>query len=282
MKMDDWFFGFKEWNFSLLLGIGCVLITLSSCNREGCTDPTALNFELKADKACNSCCEYELVDSVANVHFQFTHLIGSDDFVFLRQFFAPDGRLFNIDYLKYYISNIQFENSVGTKIGIEGKVLLVTPDSLLIKVGTLPIGNYSAMEFCIGLDSITNETMPDDYPEFHPLGTDNADLYWPSGLGYQFFRFEGRVDTSLVADSIMDHNYLVQIGTNTFKRKIRIELDFDASLGSNLHFNLECDYQNLLDSLDLQSEHTTQSVTHTAVAQKIADNIPMVFSLQEF
>ena len=245
-------------------------------------DPLAVNFDPLSKKTCTSCCLYESTDSSANVYFQLKHLAGSEELNFLFPYFAPDGRVFKINSLKYYISNISFIRKDGTKELIENKIIYITLDSLRIFIGNIDPGNYTGLEFCIGLDSLTNETIPTDYDNHHPLGENNILMFWPNGLGYQFLQMAGQVDTSIVADSLVDSDFLIQIGTNPLKRSVNLDLAFTAGNNENLYFSLSADYRNLLTGLDLQSEHSTQTIVNPAVANKIADNIPTVFSISSF
>jgi len=49
----------KVFSMVLWASVALTTISLSSCKKEGCRDPEALNYDADAQKECDHCCEYE-------------------------------------------------------------------------------------------------------------------------------------------------------------------------------------------------------------------------------
>lgn len=87
----------KRLNLIFFIAFSCYL---SSCNRTGCTDFKALNYDSKAKKDC--CCEYEA--SVVIWFNEATSLNLSDDFINSLTYYI-DGKLIGSSDLSYWNSS---------------------------------------------------------------------------------------------------------------------------------------------------------------------------------
>ncbi len=99
------------------------------------------------------------------------------------------GNNYSVTRLQYYISNIKLIKTDGTKIGLPG---IYYVDSRILEKNKInfanPLeGNYSGIEFLIGLDSSSNISGS------LPNTLENLGMAWPEpmGGGYHFMKMEG-------------------------------------------------------------------------------------------
>src|ERR1035437_8086554 len=109
----------------------------------------------------------------------------------------PDhnGRLMAINDARFYITNVSLQKNDGSWYAI--------PNSLLLKIyekqdynitGVVPAGNYTAVRFYVGLDSLINAINP--ATDSSATNQDSVlsstlepNMYFGAGQGYKFFYF---------------------------------------------------------------------------------------------
>jgi hypothetical protein len=112
---------------------------------------------------------------------------------------------FRITELKFYVSNMEFQNTNGIWIKAEPKVELINireSGSNTYNI-SVPEGEYIAVRYHIGLDSVTNHKDPTSFDIDHPLSAYNA-MHWNWNLLYRFAIVEGRANT--FGDFVTDPN----------------------------------------------------------------------------
>jgi hypothetical protein len=105
------------------------------------------------------------------------------------------GNSFTVSKFKYYISNISFKKTDGTqyKVPVEKDkstnyflVNEAVPASKKLIMAAIPEGDYNAVTFLIGIDSLRNVSGAQD----GALDPAN-DMYWDWNSGYIFLKMEG-------------------------------------------------------------------------------------------
>ena len=72
------------------------------------------------------------------------------------------------------------------------------PAELLpLSLGELPAGDYTVLQFQVGLDKTTDEADPNQYPAGHPLNPNRNNLHWTPQGGYIFLAMEGHLRQDL-------------------------------------------------------------------------------------
>lgn len=107
---------------------------------------------------------------------------------------AFDFRLLEV---RFYVSNVEFQTTTGDWVSAKPDVLLLDireqgEDTHMLT--EIPVGEYVAMRYLIGLDSATNRVYPTDFPREHPLSAFQA-THWNWNLFYRFIIVEGRTNT---------------------------------------------------------------------------------------
>lgn len=184
----------------LKLGLlaGVASLALTSCKKEGCTDPAAVNYNPDAKKD-NGTCQYEQPASNYGLTFNFTHNYDGvavtssdyDDIKYTNQF----GNQHSITRLRYMISDVRLYKSGGDSVLIDGYhfVDLATPgtDTYMPSM-KIPEGSYTGIAFNFGFSEANNTS--NAYPDLNAVSWN-----WPMmlGGGYHYIQFEGKfIDTN--------------------------------------------------------------------------------------
>jgi len=104
------------------------------------------------------------------------------------------GQSFTITKFKYYVSNFHFKNSEGKDLFINETFLINEDEEETKKIllAKIPEGNYTSMDFIIGVDSLHNC----GGAQSGTLDPVNA-MYWAWNTGYIFLKLEGQAGKSL-------------------------------------------------------------------------------------
>lgn len=249
---------FKRFSSPLLL-ISCLLV-FSACNKkEGCTDPAALNYDPDAEKDMG--CEY-VVTHATEMHFHSLvngvgHIEGDT--------YMIDGVKTELDFTRFYVSNMRLVDSAGNETPTPVKYLYVQNDPDEYQVGEIPDGNYAKVRFEIGIDSATNHGDPSLYAIGDPLGAQFPNMHWGWSLGYIFVRIDGVADSD--GDGAVDDGFEIHLGTEDYLATIEIDYPITIGDGQENIFHLYAHWEKLFEGVDLSN--TANNTTHTT------DNFPL-------
>lgn len=139
------------------------------------------------------------------------------------------GDTFSVIEFKYYISNIKLKRDDGTYYTENESYHLVnaadTGTSCKIKLSNIPFGNYTSLEFSLGIDSARNMG-----------GAQTGDLdaaygmYWDWNQGFIFMRFFAYSNS---APANTSHNVTYDIGGVGTDRKIVLPVSANSLVINN-------------------------------------------------
>jgi hypothetical protein len=135
---------------------------------------------------------------------EFDNRFGASDLMLNNQTYTNAlGQSLNVSIFQYYISNIVLHNSNGSKYVVPQNqsyffVSEKNAASQKIVLSNIPEGDYNAVSFLIGIDSIRN-TLPISERTGVLDPTDNSiDMYWQWNSGYIFVKMEGQYDSASI------------------------------------------------------------------------------------
>mgnify|MGYP001238523776 CR=1 FL=1 len=103
----------------------------------------------------------------------------------------PAGEQYNIETLKYIISNLVLHSNDGTEKLLKEVHFIDVQDPLTLRIdlGELENGNYNKLTFTMGLDSNLNIANRYVNEPWHLA------MGWPMNWGYHYMKLEGAFDT---------------------------------------------------------------------------------------
>lgn len=239
-----------------------------------------LSFALFALGACD---RNPPIDEVGSFRFEMIPVVGGQDFIGGFRYVNPEGRKYEIDFLRLYISDLTLVREDGTeKLLSEVNLydLVEGGPARRVQHGNsgyaifdeVEIGSYKGIKFGIGLPDRLNQD-PATYGPEHPLSIGNQ-MYWSWRAGYKFFSIEGVVDsTEGMAGILLDHPLVYHTGKdsvgspNPIYQEVTFLEDehaFDIVTGQELHFEIDLDINKLFfgaqDTIDMVTENVSHSV----------------------
>lgn len=253
-----------------------VTFTLSSCNKDGCIDPTALNYDPNAEGDDGSC-----VYLADNLNFKFNSKLGAADFAFNTEVTTTSGRKVKFTRAQMYVSGFSFNRTGGSSRSSVQHLLLKT-DRTDYNLGYLPKGDYSTFNFSAGVDSVSNHLDPASFASADALSSNNPyHMHWGWDPGYIFYVLEGMVDTTANMNGAVDAPFILHVGSDT----LRVDMAFTKSIistGEDVTVEIDVDWLKLLDGTNMTGDLDTRS-THTnnnrPLAAQMVSNMGAAFSV---
>ena len=126
---------------------------------------------------------------VANVSIKFINQIAGNPIVQSTTYYTnAAGNEFNVDLLKYYVTNVVLVNKNGTEVSLKNYDLIDAFNSAFstVEATNIPNGEYTSMRFKLGVDKDRNHSGAQD-GDLDPM----YNMIWSWATGYIFFKHEG-------------------------------------------------------------------------------------------
>lgn len=204
----------------------------------------------------------------------FDHFVGSERLKLDSANYKNElGQTFTISKFKYYVSNFHFKTASGKDLFVNETFLIDEEGSKKILLSNIPEGNYTSMDFILGVDSIHNCSGA----QSGALDPVNA-MFWAWNTGYIFLKLEGRANTSLSPGHFFEYH----IGgykqpTNCIRR-----ISFDLSKSEKTdtkEIKIKVNVLEILKTPNSIDFSKLSSVTDLKNATVIADNYKDMFEL---
>lgn len=254
----------------IIVSITSLIVLLASCKKDN-TAP--YNTDVKAD-----------------LSVEFDNIAGSSDLQLnTGSYTNASGETFTVTKLKYYVSNFAF-----TKV--DGTIYTVPQDSSYFLIdesdGTehapvlhVPEGEYKAVSFTVGVDSIRSTTDIGRRTGALDPTSDGGDMYWGWNSGYIFLKIEG----TSAASASMGNTFMYHIGgfggysSPTINNIKTITLDLTArgvpqvKEGKETNIHLMVDILKLFDGATKLSIAQNPMVMFSDYSVNIANNYVSMF-----
>ncbi|MDX2006262.1 MAG: MbnP family protein [Meiothermus sp.] len=146
--------------------------------------------------------------------------IGDQPLQFGQTYKTPTGLDYQIDLLRFYISDLALVRADGSEVKVEGITLVdfkrdQPTQGVSVLKANVPAGEYRGIRFNVGVPRELNHL--DATNQAMPLGV-NSGMFWAWNPGYIFYRLEGR---ALLPGGAQ--RWVVHMGTDAFRLPVRIQ-----------------------------------------------------------
>ncbi len=269
----------KSFSFLALtfIVIVCLTASLSSCRHKD---------DDKIDSSTTGTTETPKGNLQFHLH---TYIDNNEVDLYNTNYTTDDGRKVSLQLAQLYISGIQLVKIDGSLLTIPGKKILMQRDIATYNIGDVPVGNYKAVRFKIGLDPATNALSPDQSPDSVLLN--HPEMWFGNTAqpdGYIFMTAKGKIDTSENADGTVSEMrpFSYNIGTNShYTQIIMPDKNFSVYPDQTGFLHVIVDYYKLFNGIGLNNSQNLSAVSVQENSQTpatiIAGNIPLLFRYEE-
>ncbi|MCS7068753.1 MAG: hypothetical protein RMK51_00990 [Meiothermus sp.] len=156
----------------------------------------------------------------APVELKINLRIGEQPLRFGQTYQTPQGQRYQIEMLKFYLSEVALVRPDGSEVPAKGLVLAdfrpggPTQGVSVMKMD-VPAGQYRGLRFNVGVPRELNHL--DAGTQQMPLGV-NSGMYWAWNPGYIFYRLEG---LALLPEG--NQKWVIHMGTDAFRIPVRLQ-----------------------------------------------------------
>jgi len=216
----------------------------------------------------------------SHVTISFNHFVGNDKLKLDSIIYKNDlGQSFTIENFKYYISNIHLKNTNGKDFNLNETFFINEDEETTkqINLKTIPKGEYTSIEFIIGVDSIHNCSGA----QSGALDPVNA-MFWAWNTGYIFLKLEGKAPASKSPGHVFEFHIGGYKQPNNCIRKVKLEFKNKLIVNDilkNQKINIKVDGLEILKKPTSINFEKLSSVVDHNNATMIADNYSDMFTI---
>jgi hypothetical protein len=205
-------------------------------------------------------------------------------FVFFQDYNYPDGKVFNLTRLSFYISDIDLSdgntiesfvrpiyvdltNSHATNASAQNGYDLVLEDTEL--------SNITNLNFNIGISPVLNSTTPNDYTSDNDLS--RSAEYWMSWNSYIFAKIEGNVD--LDGDQVKESGVALHLGSDAALRRVNFD-GFNSSGDIDVIIDVKDIFQNQSAVFDIENTTRIHNLSQIDKINVLMDNLVNAISAE--
>jgi hypothetical protein len=215
-----------------------------------------------------SACDKKIIEppvaSDASISLRIVNKVGLDTLALGEMKYTnAEGNQYQVDILKYYISNIVLVKEDGTewKAGNHDLIDAEIDSSAIISLNKIPNGTYKKIRFFVGVDSLHNHTGAQE-GDLNPI----YGMIWTWNTGYIFFKHEGYFKDNLGALKPLTYHF----GTDRALTTVEIPITAEglSILGENqklyLNFDLNSVYAspNTVNFINNNNHQSTSSADY--------------------
>lgn len=274
----------------LFISLVFSLLTVS-CNKKGCTDSLALNYDEKAKKDDGSC---EFLNQNTKPLFLQTHHFYDSLTFYLDSSYNDDfGTKIKFNRASFYLGKNGFYDENNISIDDTVNHMLIHPDENIYQIGHISNIDNIKSEFYIGVDSIRNHISPANYMSNNPLSYQTPSTHWqmgsnPINWSYLFIIIEGSADSNSNGIFETNENFIFHIGGDEYISNIyKINSSVIDNLQTNnligitpnsYSININLNWASIINSIDIKNSQSTHGGGNVQLAEKIVNNCDYLIS----
>ncbi|MDO6598163.1 hypothetical protein Q4512_14665 [Oceanihabitans sp. 2_MG-2023] len=254
-------------------------------------------FALLACAAITSCSSdddnnnsEDLTGQTGELILKFDNGVGDQDFIFGTTYSKSNDESFQLDNLKYIISNVQFTDSDGNifMYPVEDNVFIVdetdgnNAGEIYITLNDIDAANYVSVSFGVGIDQDRFALGADGQGDFLDEASEEG-MMWSWASGYKFIRLDGTFSTTTLTNEPLNV-HMGSVGTALDNYR-EVTLSFPNTVlvreTTSPEVHIKADIAKVFDGTTTANFADGYDQVHTDVNETpiIADNINAMFTV---
>jgi len=234
----------------------------------------------------------DVIKGFGSVEIEFDNRAGDESLIFGKNYTNEAGESLQFSLFNYYISNVVLIKDDGTRFVVpQDKSYFLckhdNADTREIKIDDVPAGDYTGLEFIVGVDSAKSVSPVSERPGVLDPADGANGHYWSWNAGYIFMKMEGTSPASTLADNIFQYHIGLFGGYSnpTLNNLKTIKLSVPGSAAKVRegkgapHFHLYVDALEVFKSPNVLSIAANPAVHGNPFSANIAANYADMFSI---
>jgi hypothetical protein len=221
--------------------------------------------------------------TVGNLTLEFDPFVGSSSIIFnSHDYVNANSDTFNVTMFKHYVSNIVLTKSDNSEYVVPNSYFIVdykTSGANLVNLSNIPVGNYKAVKFLLGVDSLRNVSGAQE----GALAASNG-MFWNWNTGYIFMKMEGYSPQSTNTGKMLAFHIGGFSGSNNALKTISIGFGNETANvnGTNTpRVHMKSDLLKMFEGQHSISFSAMNKIMMPGTnAKKIADNYANMFTFE--
>jgi len=218
-----------------------------------------------------------------NVEIRMNHFVGTGKLVSGIIYKNSFGETYTIGRFKYYVSSIRFISAAGNlEFETGNQCFLVNDDDEQSKTISLevPEGNYTAISFLLGVDSLHNVSGA----QTGVLDPVNG-MFWTWNTGYVIVKLEGKSPVSTLPGNLVEYHLGGYKGPDKANRRITLRFpkdNIEVTKKKSTVVEVKVDINSFFNGLnELPIKKYPACTTAGSLTRQYAENYATMFSITE-
>jgi hypothetical protein len=227
-----------------------------------------------------------------SVEIEFDNQAEGEALVFGKNYTNAAGESLQFSLFNYYISNVVLVNENGDRfVAPKDSCYFLCkhddPDSRLIRINNVPGGNYTGLEFVLGVDSAKSVSPITERQGVLDPATGASGHYWSWNAGYIFMKMEGNSPVAGTPDNKFQYHIGLFGGFNsptlnnlkTMKLTVPSEAARVRQGKEAPHFHMVVDALEVFKNPNVLSIAANPAVHASPFSKNVADNYADMFTI---
>ncbi len=217
-----------------------------------------------------SCTDEEVNPDTSNsatITLSFNNVVDGNPLAYNQKYKNVNGDEFTVSALKYYVSNISLANSDGSSFKVDNSYYLIDEISETVIISDVPTGNYTSVNFSIGVDAVANSSTAQT-GDLDP----NNEMAWNWDTGYKFFLLEGEYNSKNNLEGTMTFH----VGKDSNYKTLALAKNFSLTKDEKLTINIDAEVQNVFTNpttINLESFNKAHGDNASTLANNYATGV---------
>ena len=197
---------------------------------------------------------------------------GSESLALNTLYTLSNNQRIRISTVQFYLSDVYAVRANGERVLISRVSLCDVSKPSTCTISAELQGDFSGLEYRLGLSPELNNTDPLAVPSSDPLA-ESKNMYW-AWLKYIFFKVEGLADISGTGTGNPTQSVSYHVGGDAYAVTKMVSRNFSVQQGTTTMLTLQLDLKNLFDNnpdaLNLTTENQTDTDNRPDVAARFS------------
>lgn len=226
----------------------------------------------------------DLTGQKGTLALKFDNGVGDQDFIYGTTYQKSNGESYNLETLKYIISNVRFKDANGSTFTypMDQNMFIVSEANannageIYLNLSNIDAADYTEVTFGIGIDEDRFALGAEGQGDFLELAQEEG-MLWSWATGYKFMRFDGTFSSSTVTNDALNI-HMGSVGTAldnyrevtlSFPNTVRVRSSASPEVHIKADISKVFDGVTTINFMDGYNQVHTNEVTTPIVANNL-------------